>query len=714
MTDYRTNLTEALKASGNPYDMEKILRAFDFADAAHAGQLRKSGDPYISHPVEVAKILLTYDCDTDSIVAALLHDTVEDCGVTLDEIKKNFGPDVASLVDGVTKFGKIAVTSKQDEQIENLRKMLLAMAKDIRVILIKLADRLHNMRTMSSQDEDKQREKALETIEIYAPLAHRLGIQNLKSELEDTALRYLDPYGYQEIVEDLEVFASNNNIFNEIQNLIQEKLKQEHIEADISGRIKHIYSIYRKMFTQNKQFDEIYDLYAFRIIVDRVSDCYNVLGYMHDRFRAIPGRLKDYIATPKPNMYQSLHTTVSYKGYLFEIQIRTKEMHRTAEMGIAAHWKYKAGVFSSSDIDSRLEWVRKLLEVQKNFEDNDDFIQTFKIDLFADQVFVSTPKGDIITLPADATPIDFAYGIHSEVGNRMIGAKVNGRMVDLTTTLQNGDVVEILTSQNATGPSRDWLNIVRTNEAKSKIRQWFKREKREENIVDGREDLERELRRNNITFNNVTREELYGSLMRHNHCETVDDFYAAIGYGGISISKILPRLKEEYAKLQRQNDPQRTMVQNKPKKAINGVIVEDLDNCLVKLARCCDPLPGDPIVGFVTRGYGVTVHKTDCPHLHNVSPERLVQVHWTDGDNGYFAATLTITALERFDLLADIASVLASMRIVMRSMITRPSSDGRLQILLTVDVRGLEHLKTVATRIEKLRDVTSVQRSAAQ
>ena len=348
MTDYRTNLTEALKASGNPYDMEKILRAFDFADAAHAGQLRKSGDPYISHPVEVAKILLTYDCDTDSIVAALLHDTVEDCGVTLDEIKKNFGPDVASLVDGVTKFGKIAVTSKQDEQIENLRKMLLAMAKDIRVILIKLADRLHNMRTMSSQNEDKQREKALETIEIYAPLAHRLGIQNLKSELEDTALRYLDPYGYQEIVEDLEVFASNNNIFNEIQNLIQEKLKQEHIEADISGRIKHIYSIYRKMFTQNKQFDEIYDLYAFRIIVDRVSDCYNVLGYMHDRFRAIPGRLKDYIATPKPNMYQSLHTTVSYKGYLFEIQIRTKEMHRTAEMGIAAHWKYKAGVFSSS------------------------------------------------------------------------------------------------------------------------------------------------------------------------------------------------------------------------------------------------------------------------------------------------------------------------------------------------------------------------------
>lgn len=714
MMDYRTMLTEALKVSGNPYDMGKILGAFDFANAAHDGQLRKSGEPYISHPVEVAKILLTYDCDTDSIVAALLHDTVEDCGIALEEIKKNFGSDVSSLVDGVTKFGKIAFTSKQDEQIENIRKMLLAMAKDIRVILIKLADRLHNMRTMSSQKEDKQREKALETIEIYAPLAHRLGIQNLKSELEDTALRYLDPYGYREIVEDLDVFSANNNIFNEIQDLIQEKLKQERIEADVSGRIKHIYSIYRKMFTQNKQFDEIYDLYAFRIIVERVSDCYNVLGYMHDRFRAIPGRLKDYIATPKPNMYQSLHTTVSYKGYLFEIQIRTKEMHRTAEMGIAAHWKYKAGVFSSSDIDSRLEWVRKLLEVQKNFEDNDDFIQTFKIDLFADQVFVSTPKGDIITLPADATPIDFAYCIHSEVGNRMVGAKVNGRMVVLTTTLQNGDVVEILTSQNATGPSRDWLNIVRTNEAKSKIRQWFKREKREENIVDGREDLERELRRNNITFNNVSREDLYASLMRHNHCETVDDFYAAIGYGGIPISKILPRLKEEYAKLQRQNDPQRAELQNKPKKAINGVIVEDLDNCLVKLARCCDPLPGDSIVGFVTRGYGVTVHKADCPHLHNVSPERLVHVHWTDGDNGYFAATLTITALERFDLLADIASVLAAMRIVMRSMITRPSSDGRLQILLTVDVRGLEHLKTVAMRIERLRDVTSVQRSAAQ
>lgn len=711
MDDFGSGLLKTLEDSGSNYDIDRIMQALEFAAKAHEGQKRKSGEPYIFHPIEVAKILVSYDCDTDSIIAALLHDTVEDTEVTLDQVKKLFGQEVASLVDGLTKLGKIYFSSQEEQQIENLRKMLLAMAKDIRVILIKLADRLHNMRTLDGQPDKRRREIALETIEVYAPLAHRLGIQNLKSELEDISLRYLDPVGYAEIAQDLKAFHADNHIFEEIHVQIEEKLKQAGIKARVSGRIKHAYSIYRKMFGQNKQFDEIYDLYAFRIIVDKVSDCYNALGYMHDTFRAMPGRLKDYIATPKPNMYQSLHTTVTYKGYWFEIQIRTEEMHRIAEMGIAAHWKYKSGVFASADVDSRLAWVRNLLEVQSNVKEHDDFIKTFKIDLFADQVFVSTPRGDIVTLPADSNPIDFAYAIHSGVGNKMIGAKINGRIVELTTPLRNGDVCEILTSASSNGPSRDWLKLVRTNEAKSKIRQWFKKEKREENIEHGKEDLERELHRLNVNFNVVSREELYAKALERYHLDGIDEFYAMIGYGGLSISKILPFLKDEYMRLSKQAEPPKPVVPQRQRHSVNGVAVEGIDNCLVKFAGCCTPLPGDEIKGFVTRGFGVSVHKADCPNIKKADPDRLVNVYWEGGNNGYFAANLIVTALGNIGLVAEISAVLASMRVVTHSINIKELNDGCVQVYLTIDVHGLEHLGTVAKKIENLGDVMSVKRS---
>ena len=513
---YDQLITEFLKVpaeSNARYDIEKIRQAAEFAALSHEGQLRKSGEPYIIHPLEVAKILISYEMDDACIIASLLHDVIEDTAVTKEEVARRFSPEIAELVDGVTKLGRINYTSKEEQQVENLRKMLLAMAKDIRVIMIKLADRLHNMRTLEYQTEEKKRSKAMETLEVYAPLAHRLGIQNLKSELEDIALKYIDPIGYDEIVNDLEVFHENNERFDRIKSMITESLEKEGIQATTESRIKHIYSIYRKMFNQNKEFDEIYDLYAFRIIVDKTTECYNVLGLMHDLFTAIPGRLKDYIATPKPNMYQSLHTTVSFEGYLFEIQIRTREMHEIAELGIAAHWKYKTGRFGKDPLDEKLSWVRKLLEVQSDMNDGDDFIKTFKIDLFADQVFVSTPKGDIITLHSDSTVIDFAYAIHTQVGNKMIGAKINGRIVELTSRMHNGDVVEIITSESSGGPSRDWLNLVKTNEAKAKIRNWFKKEKREENIFFGKSSLERELKSNLINPANVSEQELFAPVL---------------------------------------------------------------------------------------------------------------------------------------------------------------------------------------------------------
>lgn len=707
---YVLDLMEAIEKSGAGYDANKIREAFDFAAKAHDGQMRKSGEPYICHPVEVAKILIDYGADDCSIIAALLHDTVEDTDVTLDIIRKQFGDEVALLVDGVTKLdiSKISYTSKEDQQIENIRKMLLAMAKDIRVILIKLADRLHNMRTLSSQNDRKKREKSLETLEVYSPLAHRLGLQSLKSELEDISLQYLDPIGYKEIQEYLEIFK-NNSFFEKLKQMIVDKLGEAGIKAEVDGRIKHIYSIYRKMFTQNKEFNEIYDLYAFRIIVDRVSECYNALGLIHDMFHAIPGRLKDYIATPKPNMYQSLHTTVSYEGYFFEVQIRTREMHRIAEMGIAAHWKYKDGVPGKAKDDANIAWVRKLLEIQQDAND-DDFMKTFKIDLFADQCFVSTPKGDIISLPAGANSIDFAYAIHSAVGNKMTGAKINGRIAELTTPLQNGDVVEILTSSSSAGPSRDWINLVKTSEAKNKIKQWFKKEKREENIQHGHDDLERELRRLNITFNDFTREELFAPLMKKYNCPNLEEFYAAIGYGGIAISKILPKIKTDYNKMRQTASPKIVQAPTK-QKSVNGVVVEGIDNCLVRLARCCGPLPGDEIVGFVTRGYGVSVHRADCKQISSADSTRIIKVSWDDESTDYFTAALTVeTSTGNLGILSEIANVLSSSRIAMRSMNTKTLPDGNLFISLTIDVHSLSHLETIARKIEKLNGIASVRR----
>ncbi len=696
------------------YHIDRIADAATFAADSHHGQLRKSGEPYIIHPLEVAKILISYGMDESCIIASLLHDVIEDTPITKEELAARFSPEIAELVDGVTKLGRINYTSKEEQQVENIRKMLLAMAKDIRVIMIKLADRLHNMRTLEYQTEDKKRSKAIETLEVYAPLAHRLGIQNLKSELEDIALKYIDPIGYDEIVNDLELFHENNERFIRIKNIITETLKKEGIEATIESRIKHIYSIYRKMFRQNKEFDEIYDLYAFRIIVDKTNECYNVLGLMHDQFSAIPGRLKDYIATPKPNMYQSLHTTVSFEGYLFEIQIRTHEMHKIAELGIAAHWKYKTGQSGKDPLDEQLAWVRKLLEVQSDVSDADDFLKTFKIDLFADQVFVSTPKGDVITLHSDSTVIDFAYAIHSQVGHKMIGAKINGRIVELTSKMHNGDVVEILTSDSSSGPSRDWLKQVKTNEAKAKIRQWFKKEKREENIQQGQTDLEREMKRNLINPANVDAKALFAPILSRYNLETLEDLYAAIGYGGVSISKILPKLKVDYGKMVRKQEeakqPIKTVQPNR-KKTVGGVVVDDIDNCLVRLAGCCVPVPGDEIIGFITRGNGVTVHQVNCPHLKEIEAGRLVKVHWEDAENEYFNTTLTVDALNRIDLMADISSALAQMHIMTRGLSMQQIANGDVRVVLNIEVHNLSHLEIVAKRLRKLKDVLRVERA---
>ncbi len=714
---YEDLIAEFLKVPAQSevrYHIDRIADAARFAADSHHGQLRKSGEPYIIHPLEVAKILISYGMDESCIIASLLHDVIEDTPITKEELAARFSPEIAELVDGVTKLGRINYTSKEEQQVENIRKMLLAMAKDIRVIMIKLADRLHNMRTLEYQTEDKKRSKAIETLEVYAPLAHRLGIQNLKSELEDIALKYIDPIGYDEIVNDLELFHENNERFIRIKNIITETLKKEGIEATIESRIKHIYSIYRKMFRQNKEFDEIYDLYAFRIIVDKTTECYNVLGLMHDQFSAIPGRLKDYIATPKPNMYQSLHTTVSFEGYLFEIQIRTHEMHKIAELGIAAHWKYKTGQSGKDPLDEQLAWVRKLLEVQSDVSDADDFLKTFKIDLFADQVFVSTPKGDVITLHSDSTVIDFAYAIHSQVGHKMIGAKINGRIVELTSKMHNGDVVEILTSDSSSGPSRDWLKQVKTNEAKAKIRQWFKKEKREENIQQGQTDLEREMKRNLINPANVDAKALFAPILSRYNLETLEDLYAAIGYGGVSISKILPKLKVDYGKMVRKQEeakqPIKTVQPNR-KKTVGGVVVDDIDNCLVRLAGCCVPVPGDEIIGFITRGNGVTVHQVNCPHLKEIEAGRLVKVHWEDAENEYFNTTLTVDALNRIDLMADISSALAQMHIMTRGLSMQQIANGDVRVVLNIEVHNLSHLEIVAKRLRKLKDVLRVERA---
>ena len=684
-----SDLRKKIEAIHNENELVIIDKAFETANAFHEGQLRRSGEPYIIHPIAVANILVDLGMDYQSIVAALLHDVVEDTDYTLQQLTEEFGEDVAILVDGVTKLGKVQLNSretKEEQQAENVRKMLLAMSKDIRVIIVKLADRLHNMRTLEFVDPQKQRDKALETLEIFAPISHRLGIRSVKEELEDRAIRFLDPVAYAGIEENLKNSSRSGNDFLEhTKEKILERVHQFVPNAQISGRIKSVHGIYRKMYMQGKDFDQIFDIYAVRIIVDSVVDCYNCLGIIHDMYNPLPNRFKDYISTPKPNMYQSLHTTVIGKeGVPFEVQIRTWDMHRTAEFGIAAHWKYKSGVTAKQSFDDRLQWIREMLEAQQESGDARELVSSIKTDLITDEVFVYTPKGDVVNVPMGSTVIDFAYAIHSAVGNRMTGAKVDGRIVPIDYVVKTGQIVEILTSsQQGKGPSRDWLNIVKTSQAKSKIRNWFKKEKREENIVQGKEEVEREFKRNYIRLSDEDYEKFIKRLAERQRMENVDDFYAAIGYGGVSIIRLMPYIKEEY---QKNYDKSRFEVKTIPvrdnsKKNKDGVTVEGIDNCLIKFSQCCNPLPGDNIIGFITRGHGVSIHKRDCTNVPKdlvncAEPARWVNAYWNGNVKEEYKATLQLTCLSRVGLMAEIATQVANMRVNITSISTHDMKDG--------------------------------------
>ena len=703
-------------------DIALVDKAYRFADAKHKKQLRKSGEPYIIHPLAVAEIVVEIGLDTDAILAALLHDCLEDTDASYDEIVKLFGPTVAELVEGVTKLTRVNFSTTEEQQMENLRKMFMAMSKDIRVILIKIADRLHNMRTLEYQTPAKQISKSTETMEIYAPLAHRLGMQKLKWELEDISLQYLDPKGYQEIVDYLAAHKDQDDQFMQaIQDKITQRLESVGIHGKIYGRIKHVYSIYRKLKDQNKSVDELYDLYAFRVIVDSIADCYNVLGHIHDLFNLVPGRFKDYISTPKPNMYQSLHTTViGDQGIPFEVQIRTWEMHETAEYGVAAHWKYKQGGAGAGQ-EKEFEWVRRLLESQQDTE-AEDYIHSLRVDMFDDEVFVFTPRGKVISLPAKSTPIDFAYAIHSGVGNSMVGAKVNNRIASFDVQLKNGDIVEVLTSKSAKGPSRDWLKICQSNQARNKIKQWFKKEKREENILHGKASFESELRRINIDPSVLQNEEILPNILRKVSFDTLDDMYAAIGYGGMTAVKCVNRIRDELLKATKSAPKEAATpkpLQSAGKKsnaAVNsGVIVEDIGSCLVKFARCCTPVPGDLIVGFVTKGYGVSIHRCDCPNasLNIISkqPERWVKASWsvTTADEP-FDTSLEVDCRDRDGLLLDIATVMTAQKIKMREINCRTISEGHAVTSLTFSVHNVEELNAVCSKIRSVPGVEQVRR----
>ena len=715
-----TKLTEIIGKSYTEEEIANVKKAYELAAKVHEGQKRLSGEPYIMHPLSVALILARLGMDDASIIAAMLHDTVEDTDLTNDEIKKEFGDTVAELVDGVTKIGRVPLQTKEEQQAENIRKMLIAMSRDIRVIIIKLADRLHNMRTLMYKPEQRRRDIALETIEIYAPIAHRLGIRPIKEELEDLSISYLDPVAYNDIGKALEQQSKSRNEFlADIKARIEERIKTVVSGAQVSGRIKSVHGIYRKMYMQNKNFDEIYDIYAVRIIVDSVIDCYNCLGVIHDMFKPIPGRFKDYISTPKPNMYQSLHTTVLGKeGIPFEVQIRTWEMHHTAEYGIAAHWKYKLGINGTVKFEERLAWIRQLLENQSDSEDVEDLVSTIKSDLVPEEVFVFTPKGDVFNLPMGATVIDFAYAIHSAVGNKMIGAKVDGRIVPLDYQVKTGEIVEVLTSsQPGKGPSRDWLNIVKTSQARAKIRQWYKKERRDENIAEGKAEVEKEFKRNFIRLAEPEYTEFINKIAERQHCKSIEDFYAAIGYGGISLMHMMPKIKEDYVKMTKAEEPVINIAPVKKRtKSTEGVVVEGIDNCLIKFSRCCNPLPGDNIIGFITRGHGVSIHTRNCPNVPaDISkagePDRWVVAYWDTNIREDFKCTLQISCLNRIGLFADVSSLLANMHIMINDISTRNTKDGRTSIMLTVSVNGVEHLNSLTAKLSKISGVLSVERT---
>ena len=704
-----------------PYaDMKRIDEAFHYAEEKHKNQKRKDGSPYIIHPLAVAEIIAEVGLDTDAILAALLHDCLEDTSTTYEEICTLFSPTVAALVEGVTKLTRAPYSTAEEQQMENLRKMFLAMSKDIRVVLIKICDRLHNMRTMQYQTPAKQLSKSRETMDIYAPLAHRLGMQKLKWELEDLSLRYLEPEAYKTIMDYLDAHeAESLHFMNRIQDTLTRRFQDVGIHCTISGRIKHVYSIFRKMKSQGKSIDELYDLYAFRVIVDTIPDCYNILGHVHDLYTPVPGRFKDYISTPKPNMYQSLHTTVIGKeGIPFEVQIRTWEMHQTAEYGIAAHWRYKQGIQKGSE---EFDWVRRLLENQQDVE-AEDYIRSLKIDMFDDEVFVFTPKGRVISLPSGSTPIDFAYAIHSGVGNAMVSAKVNNRIAPFDAQLQNGDIVEILTSKTPKGPSRDWLNICKSNQARIKIKQWFKKERRDENIVAGRASFEGELRRQGVSPSVLQgAEEPLATLLRKNGFDSLEDLYAAIGYGGITALKAFNRAREELVRAGRPPKEEGrdaaapgAPVSRVPRRTASGIIVEDIDSCMVKFSKCCTPVPGDDIIGFITKGFGVSIHRRDCPNAQNaMTPEnkdRWVHVSWADAESESFTTTLEADSVDRDGLVLDMATVLSSMKLKVRELSARSLSAGKAIVTMTFDVHDLDELSAVRQKIGAVPGISHIRR----
>jgi len=704
-------------------DFALIEKAYNFAKSKHEGQTRVSGEPYIVHPLEVANILADIELDSTSIVAGLLHDIIEDTECTVEQIQSEFGNEVALIVDGVTKLEKIPYTTKEEQQVENLRKMFLSMAKDIRVILIKLVDRIHNMRTLKYKTPEKQLEKARETLEIYAPLAHRLGMYKIKWELEDLSLRYIDPKGYYELVEKISTKRREREAFIEdIVKTLNEKLQELNIEATIEGRPKHFYSIYRKMKEQSKSIEQIYDLFAVRIIVNSIQDCYSALGLVHELYKPMPGRFKDYIGIPKPNMYQSLHTTLlGQEGIPFEIQIRTWDMHRTAEYGIAAHWKYKEGQGQKDDLDSKLVWLRQLLEWQKEMRDAKEFMETLKIDLFTDEVFVFTPKGDVINLPVKSTPIDFAYSIHSAIGNKMLGAKINGRMVSLDYTLNNGDIIEVLTSSNVHGPSLDWLKIVKSTQAKNKILQWFKKERREANLVKGKEALEKELKKYTIALSQLPKGDWLETVMKRYGYNSVEDCLASIGYGGITASKVAAKIAEEFKKNDKTTahaeavlpEPESKPTRRREKAPESGVVVKGIENCLVRLSKCCNPLPGDDIMGYITRGRGVSVHRTDCTNIKDFETEkdRIVEVHWFVLPNISYNANLQIQAFDRNGLFVDISTTISDAKATLRAINARTTKNKTAVMNLTIEIQDTEQLDKIIKKIRRVEGVFEVIRS---
>ncbi len=724
------HLEKTIRGYNISADLKLVEAAYSYAREHHGAQLRRDGTPYITHPIQVAQIVAEMRLDSESILAALLHDCIEDTDSTYEDIAKRFGVTVADIVDGVTKLTRVKYSTMEEEQMENLRKMLFAMSRDIRVILIKIADRLHNMRTMEYQTPAKQKKKAFETMEIYAPIAHRLGMQKIKWELEDLSLKYLDPVAYDDIAQKLEIAKSEHGQFmSAVTAAVNARMTEQGIpNATVYGRVKHPYSIYRKMYAQEKTMEEVYDLFAFRVLVDTVPDCYNVLGVIHDLYKPILGRFKDYIATPKPNMYQSLHTTViGDEGIPFEVQIRTYDMHAIAEYGVAAHWKYKQGIKKQGG-EGTYEWIRRLLENQED-ADAEDFIHSLKVDMFSDEVFVFTPRGDVVNLPAGSTPIDFAYSIHSAIGNTMVGAKVNGRMVGFDYQLHNGDVVEINTSKAAHGPSRDWMSIAKSSEARSKIRQWFKRERREENIAQGRTSFESELKHAGLTIGQVTAADVLPSVLKRVGFQSLDELYAAIGYGGYTALKAVNRIRDELLQISRaaavekaaQEAAARSAQEGRPtpqkSKSEKGLIVEGLSNCLVKFSKCCTPVPGDKVVGFITRGYGVSVHRRDCP---NADPRRRtpadqgrwIKVTWSDDVYESYSTTLEVVCKDRNNLLVDVSTALSSCKVSVTSLNSHITADGFAIFHVAISVSDTTQLEQVMRKIHQISGVMKVSRPA--